>query len=164
MIPEVAAVVRAAKDLCSGGGWTPDDSARRVALEEAVDALLVRESRPAGSVTHEETDRTWGEVVAQDEILSAKTNRWYEVTNSALNETAGTIKINIKGSPKPIIRPIGDPVRVKRGELGDAADLMTLLWSGTHTLGQFRTDVTTGVGPMIQSHEETQELFSDEGE
>lgn len=163
VIPEVAAVVAAAKALCSDGGWTADDSARRVALEEAVDALIIRESRPVGAVTYEETDRTWGEVVAGDEILSAKTNRFYEVLNSVPTPDGKSIKLNIKSSPKPIIRPLGDPVRVKRGILGDAADTLDLLWSGTHALSQWRGDVVTkDAGPMVKTREEEEE--SDDGD
>lgn len=148
MIPEVAAVVAAAKAWASGAG---DPKTNMATLMAAVDALTIRETRPAGQVTHEETDRTWGEVVTGDEILSAKTNRWYEVRNSVIDSTAGTIKVNIKGTIKPIIRPIADPVKVKRGVMGDAVDTLDLIWSG---INQPQHVGTTGTGPMITAQEE----------
>jgi hypothetical protein len=160
MIPEVAAVLEAAIRMVDG----PDRLGAVGELTKAVEAYKIRASRPAGAVTYEETDRTWGEVVVQDEILSEKTGRWYEVTRSVTSPDGTSIKLNIKGSAKPIIRPVGDPVKVKRGVLGDAADTLELLWSGTYTLGQYAKDDTTGAGPMIQSHEETQEALQDEGE
>lgn len=150
MIPEVAAVVRTALAYVDSS-LTSDTSEEWAALLEAVEAYRMRESRPAGAVTYEETDRTWGEVVTGDEILSAKTMRWYEVIRTVIDEKAGTIKLNIQGSPKPIIRPLSDPVKVKRGVMGDTADLFTILWSGTHTLGQHAD--TTGTGPMLGEHE-----------
>lgn len=127
---------------------------RMAALMAAVDALEVRESRPGGVVTYEETERTWGEVVTGDEILSEKTRRWYEVTRSVTDDTTGKVKINIKGSPKPIVRGYLDPVKVKRGKLGDAADTFQLLWSG-----QTKTDsaiaLSAGSGPMMAAEEES---------
>ena len=149
MIPEVAAVLKAAEEFVDG---TLDGAdGKLAALEYAVEAYRVRATRPAGAVTYEETDRTWGEVIVGDEILSAKTNRWYEVRQSVVDEKAGTIKINIKGSLKPIIRPIGDPVKLKRGVLGDATDTLQLLWSGVN---QPEHVGTTGAGPMITEQEE----------
>lgn len=166
MIPEVAAVVEAAGamvDAC--GAWTnglgPGDEYPYRALVEAVEALRMRASRPVGAVTYEEQDRTWGEATAGDEILSTKTGRWYEVANS-VRTPDGNIKLNIKGSAKPIIRPVGDPVKIKRGVLGDAADTLELLWSGPHNLGAARTE-TKDVGPMIKSTEETEEEDESDG-
>jgi len=160
MIPEIAAVVAAAETMVDKG-WTggaaEHDGALR-ALTEAVETLRMRRSRPAGAVTHEEEPRTWGEVVIGDEILSERTGRWYEVIRSVVDEAKGTIKVNIKNAPaKPIIRPMGDPVRVRRGVLGDTADLFQLLWSDTYTLGAAAKAEATGTGPMITSEEEEQE-------
>jgi hypothetical protein len=134
MIPEVGAVLVAAKAVVdSMAGFTPRAEAM-VALTEAVEALAIRETRAAGGPTYEEQDRTWGEVVVQDEILSDKTGKWYEVTGSGLTKE-GKMKVSIKGSTKPILRDPVDPVRVKRGVMGDAADLFQLLWSGTTIRG-----------------------------
>lgn len=160
MIPEHAAVVAAAEAMVDNGwsgGAAEHDAALR-ALTEAVEALRMRRSRPAGQPTYEEQDRTWGEVVIGDEILSEKTGKWYEVIRSVVDERAGTIKVNIKNVPhKPIIRPIGDPVKLKRGVSGDAADLFQLLWSDTYTLGAAAKADSTGSGPMITEQEESDE-------
>jgi hypothetical protein len=149
MIPEVAAVVAAAEAFASSGVYSSAPEHR--ALMAAVEAYRMRATRPAGQVTHEETDRTWGEVVTGDEILSSKTNRWYEVRNSVIDATAGTIKINIRGTVKPIIRKLGDPVKVKRGVMGDAVDTLDILWSGITVSDRA---ATTGAGPMITEQEE----------
>lgn len=156
MIPEVAAVVAAAGKVVDS---MPGFSVRTEALTElteAVEALRMRASRPAGAVTHEETDRTWGEVCAEDEILSVKTGRFYEVRNT-VRLPDGKIKVNIKGSLKPIIRPADESIRVKRGVLGDAADTLELLWSGVHTLGAVTKAESQEAGPMIRSTEEEDE-------
>ena len=132
MIPEVAAVVAAAR---ASAAAEPGDIQAWDALAKAVDALLIRETRAAGAgPTYEETDRTWGEVVVGDEILSVKTRKWYEVTASVLTQE-GKMKVSIKGSTKPILRPPVDPVRVKRGVLGEATDLFQILFSGTTVRG-----------------------------
>jgi hypothetical protein len=141
MIPEVAEVVAAAKAYAHSG----QDVGGRGRLLAAVDALEIRESRAAGGPTYEEEDREWGEVVVGDEILSVKTNRWYEVTRTVTDGT-GKVKVNIKGAPQPIVRKITDPVKVKRGVLGDAADLFTILWSAD--TGSARTVATQGVEPL----------------
>lgn len=159
MIPEVAAVVAAAESMVDNG-WTGgakqhDDALRN--LTEAVEALRMRKSRPVGAVTYEEQSRLWGEVVEGDEILSAKTGRWYEVIRTVTNEKDGTIKVNIKNAPhKPIIRSVNDPVRVKRGITGDAVDLFQLLWSDSYDLrGAHRAASITGTGPMVNDQEES---------
>lgn len=132
MIPEVAAVIQAAKAWAAVPPhvepWVEVE-----ALRTAVNALEIRETRAAGP-TYEETDRTWGEVVIGDEILSVKTRKWYEVTGSVLTQD-GKMKINIKGSTKPVQRDPAEAVRVKRGVLGDAADLFQVLFSGTTVRG-----------------------------
>lgn len=154
MIPEVAAVVAAAKAFIAcpdrADVQTSETGDALEALTIAVEALEIRETRPLGAVTYEEQDRTWGEVVVGDEILSTKTHKWYEVDRVTLDEKTGNTKVNIKGSSKPITRKMGDPVRVKRGELGDASDTFQLLWSG-----QFRPEeiTTAGAGPMMMETE-----------
>lgn len=162
MIPEVAAVVEAALALVAdphSGISTREGTG--LELTRAVEAYKIRASRPAGAVTYEEQDRTWGEVVAGDEILSAKTGRFYEVFRSVLSPDGKSIKVNIKGAgaAKPIIRPVGDPVRLKRGISGDAVDLFQVLFSGDYTLGGGR-DTAAGAGPMLASTEEDEERLA----
>jgi hypothetical protein len=122
MIPEVAAVIAAAEAYV-------DNSGSRTELIQAVEALREQRNRPAGQTAKEEQDRTWGEVVVDDEILSVKTGRWYEVTRSVMNHETGIVKVNVKGNPNPITRPASDLVRLRRGTSGDAVDSFELLWS-----------------------------------
>jgi hypothetical protein len=77
-----------------------------------------------------EQDTRWGLVVESDEIYSAKTNRWYEVVRSVASLDGTTIGIFIKGQPKPIRKPVGDPVRVRRGATGRAVDMFAVIFSG----------------------------------
>lgn len=152
MIPEVAALAAAAEAFCAsqkGANWDEYQS-----LQEAVEALRIRRTRPAGPVTYEETEREWGEVTVGDEIFSVKTGRWYEVTRTVLDPKAGTIKLNITGSARPIVRAVAESVLVKRGVLGEAADSFQLLWSA-----QTRPEHVgvTGTGPMIHETEEDSE-------
>lgn len=168
MIPEVGAVIVAAKAVVdSMAGFSPRAEAIQ-ALTEAVEALAIRETRAAGGPTYEETDRTWSEVVVQDEILSEKTGKWYEVTASGL-ASEGKMKVSIKGSTKPILRTPGDPVRVKRGVMGDAVDTFQLLWSGTTIRGaavaaHMAETTEPGDVPEVASAPEGQEEESDERE
>lgn len=99
----------------------------------------------------EEQDRTWGEVAEGDEILSVKTGKWYPVSRTVVDDKAGTVKINIKNNPKPITRPVGDPVRLRRGMSGEAVDTFMILWSA-----QSRPESvgTQEIGPMLGSQEE----------
>lgn len=129
MPPEVAAVVEAARHVADSYRGYDGNGPAMAALITAVEALKMREDRPAGP-TYEEQDRTWGEVVAGDEVLSEKTRKWYEVTTTALDDATGKVKIRIKGAPKPIIRTPTEPVKLKRGIHGDAADLFAILFSG----------------------------------
>jgi hypothetical protein len=146
VIPEVAAVVAAAKHVGDSYRGHDGNGPAMVALLDALDALAIRETRAPDAVTYEEEDRTWGEVTVGDEILSVKTRKWHEVSRTVTDEKTAKIKVNIKGAPQPIVRGITDPVRVKRGVLGSAADTFTLLWSA-----QTRPEHigTKGVGPMI---------------
>jgi hypothetical protein len=126
MTPEAAAVLNAAEAFYA----SPDDPATRTRLDESVRALQERKARAAGTPTQEESDRPWAEVVVGDDILSAKTGKFYEVTYSVADLSTGKIKVGIKGNSKPILRNPQDMIRVKRGVLGDASDLLELLWSG----------------------------------
>lgn len=160
MIPEVAAVVQAAKAYHAHGDTSVD---YHNALMEAVDALLIRETRAPGGPTYEEEDRTWGEVVVQDEIQAPKTGQWYEVTSMALTKE-GKVKVSIKGSTKPIIRDPNEAIRVKRGVMGDAADMFQLLWSGTTIRGAAvtahmaeSTERVLDVPSLPEAEEETEE-------
>ncbi|HET6262461.1 MAG TPA: hypothetical protein VFG99_09520 [Chloroflexia bacterium] len=147
MIPEVAAVVEAARYLIKNtdviGRW-------EAPLAEALAALDARSERPAGQSEMEEQDRTWDEVVTGDEILSVKTGRWYPVAATA-RTPEGQARVMLKGSAKPITRAPADPVRLRRGVDGDAADLFMVLWSGQ---SRAETVGTQEDEPMAASEEE----------
>jgi len=67
-----------------------------------------------------------------DEIYSDRLDRWYEVTTTvAMIEKPGHVKIWAKGLPKAIEPKAGGPVRVRRGEMGQAVDILaSVVWSG----------------------------------
>jgi hypothetical protein len=97
-----------------------------IRLQEAVEALQAERTDPSAP---QEQDLTWGQVVEGDEIYSAKTNRWYEVTAASHRPPASTI--NAKGIPKALHPKSADPVRIRRGGTGLAVDMFaSVLWSG----------------------------------
>lgn len=82
------------------------------------------------------SERTWAEVVEGDEIYSARTGRWYEVIESR-RQTEERMAIMAKGLPKILKPKAADPVRLKRGASGDAADvLVSVLISGPATMAR----------------------------
>ncbi len=121
MTPGERVVVEAAIRFCTGPSQYDDAE-----IHQAVRALLAERADPA---TPQQISTTWDQVVEGDEIYSAKTHRWYPVTEAgALAE--GRRKIVAKGLPKPI-KPMGvHDVLVRRGATGQAADMFaSVLWS-----------------------------------
>lgn len=95
---------------------------------------------------------TWGEVVESDEIRSAKTGKWYEVTSSVRLKN-GKMKVIAKGLPKAIEMAADKPVELRRGPTGEAVDMFTrVLWSGPANPDVSKGAV--GVTPLIESEEE----------
>lgn len=128
MMPEVGRVLDAARLVVSAlPGFTGRVDAIE-ALREAMEALDAKLALAGHEPSKVEQERAWGEVVAGDEILSAKTNRWYEVTRM-IKDGKGRVKVNILGSPKPITREIMERTMVRRGVMGEAADILETLWS-----------------------------------
>jgi hypothetical protein len=155
-MPEAAAVISAARAFMASNRRDPDDW---VSLGEALEALDAKLASIGAEPSKEEQDRTWGEVVAGDEILSAKTKKWYEV-HTSVRTPEGKMKIMIKKAPQPIVRPASDPVRVRRGVDGEAVDILEVLFSG-----QTRpTMIPAGkaIGPMIKTKEEEEEADDDD--
>lgn len=140
MLPEAAAVIEAAR------AWRADASASSLPLLEALAALDAKLASAGGPASKVEQDRTWGEVVAGDEILSERTQKWYEV-HTSVRTPEGKMKVMIKKAPKPILRDVGDPVRVRRGVEGEAVDILEVLFSGTTSSTQ--APVTKDAGPML---------------
>jgi hypothetical protein len=127
MMPEAAVVIAAARVFIAGPLDGSDGAV--AALEGALEALDAKLLTVGQEPSKEEQDRTWGEVVAGDEILSAKTNKFYEVHTSVRTDE-GKMKVMIKGSPRFIVRNATDPVRVRRGVEGEAVDILEVLFSG----------------------------------
>ena len=144
MMPEAGRVIDAARRVVSLA--TTRDPAALADLEAALDALDAKLYTAGHSVSKVEQDRTWGEVVAGDDIQSPKTMGWFEV-NSTTRSHDGQIKVWIKGAPKPIIRNPREAVRLRRGVEGDAVDILEVLFSGTTSLTH--APVTRDAGPML---------------
>lgn len=95
---------------------------------------------------------TWGDVVESDEIQSAKTGKWYEVTSSVRLKN-GKMRVIAVGLPKAIDQPAGKPVTLRRGKTGEAVDMFTrVFWSGPSNPDVSKGAV--GVAPLIESEEE----------
>lgn len=124
MTPAERLVVEAALRAHNTAG--PD---RYAELHLAVQAL---EQERAGAPVEQrvECDLTWGQVVEGDEIYSAKTGKWYAVTSAVRHIGAPTVLVRCQGMAKAIIKPLDDPVKVRRGETGQAVDVIaSVLWS-----------------------------------
>ena len=78
----------------------------------------------------EEINTRWGLVVESDQIYSAKTGKWYPVRQSVGMPDGTHIKVWATGIPKPIVKALDDPVRVRRGPTGKAVDLFAIVFSG----------------------------------
>lgn len=150
-MPEAAAVIEAARYFLANadviGRW-------EAPLQEALAALDAKVASIGDAPSKVEQDRTWGEVVAGDEILSAKTQKWYEV-HTTVRTPEGRIKVMIKKAPQPIIRDASEPVKVRRGVDGEAVDIVEVLFSGTTR--PTAAPVSKAIGPMIKTKEEEEE-------
>lgn len=139
MNPAERVVVAAARKWAAA----PDSDKARLELLEAVVALKALEA--AGGPVVTEVTRPWRDVVVGDEIYSARTRKWYEVTATVMLDD-GRVKVWAKGLPKPI-RPMAvADVLVRRGEMGLAVDVFaSVLWSG-----QNAPDAPETSGPIIE--------------
>lgn len=145
-MPQVGRVLDAVRLFLSG---PLDGSDGAVAgLEEAMAALDAKLATVGGPVSKVEQDRTWGEVVAGDEIQSAKTKGWFEV-HTTVRMPSGQVKVMIKATPKPILRNPRDPVRLRRGIDGEALDIVEVLFSGTPVNREAHAPVSKDAGPML---------------
>lgn len=73
----------------------------------------------------------YGQLVEGDQLLSAKTGRWYEVTN--VSTTTAEARIRLAGVGPLLIKPIKEEIpqdMVRRGKTGDAMDLFITIFSG----------------------------------
>lgn len=123
---------RAVIDAAIAYGYKGDTSVDyHNTLIDAIDALEAERTTAEPDVS----ERTWAEVVEGDEIFSARTGKWYEVTE-AREQPGGRRAVHVKGLPK-ILKPKGaDPVRVRRGPTGDAVDVVnSIMISGSNGMG-----------------------------
>lgn len=103
------------------GGPCDDLMAALAALDAATAAAAAEPGAP--------TEITWGEVVTTDEVLSGN-GRWYEVLEIR-NLDHGVTLVRFKTLPPLFTKGAGDPVTVRRSEMGHAVDtLNTILLSG----------------------------------
>ena len=118
MTPAEKAVIEAAVTLSDEGQtdhWTA------CAVVVAVEAL--RAERAAAEDT-----RPWSLVVAEDEIYSTKTQKWYRVTKTVRRETWS--EIYCEGAAKPFTVDPKGQVKVRRSEMGQAVDV----WAGLEVI------------------------------
>lgn len=75
----------------------------------------------------------WRDLVADDEVLSVKTGRWYTVQR--LQNGDGTTRVRFAGIAKSITKPATEPAgEVRRSDTGQAVDLLTDAFPGTEIL------------------------------
>lgn len=115
--PAEAAVIAAARRCAD-----PDGEREQRALAEALDALDAQ-------ATPGEVPITWGQVVAGDQLQHAVTKAWHEVLENTLRN--GQAAVRLRAVAKPISRPAGTEVTVRRSEMGAAVDMFaSVIWSG----------------------------------
>ena len=114
MTPGEMGVIAAARAWVGGG--QPGDSMRLVRAVELLDSerAAAKDMRP------------WSLVVAEDEIYSTKTSKWYRVTKTGPGLGAGNVKVTCEGTAKPFNVPAEAMVKVRRSEMGQAVDV----WAG----------------------------------
>ncbi len=123
MTPAEKAVIEAAI------AWRQAREDRRMPMATELLATLDALDAERSALTTTEKEITWGEVVTEDEIFSAKTGKWYEVIT--VIRAGDRVKITAKGLPKVITPLASGSVKVRRGPSGEAADvLIEVLSSG----------------------------------
>ena len=73
---------------------------------------------------------TWDQLVADDELYSEKTSKWFTVTE-VKTDHARTV-VRLKGVGKPFVNPPDTPARVRRSvAMANALDAFaSVIWSG----------------------------------
>ena len=117
MTPAEKAVIAAAMSW----DWTPSETSKLVKLGEACKEL--RAERAAAEDT-----RPWRQVVAEDEIYSTKTSKWYRVVETHM--AGGMVMMRTDGMAKAKAMDPDARVRVRRSEMGQAVDV----WAGLEVI------------------------------
>ena len=77
----------------------------------------------------EDQEIAWGLVVESDQVYSARTDRWYEITQVVTD--GSDVKVRMAGISKQIIKSKEEKVRVRRGPTGKAVDVfIEVMYSG----------------------------------
>lgn len=108
-------------------------SGREAATADLLNAVEALEIERAGRTegARVEQDITWGQLVEGDEVWSDKARKWFPVRSASRHVGQPVVIVDLMNVPKLLHRPIGDPVRVRRGTTGEAVDIFaSVLWSG----------------------------------
>jgi len=126
--PAERAVIAAARRLVEGNPYNIIQNDRTAMnLAEAVDALDATEHPADGGPR--EIPITWGQLVAGDELWSARAGKWFEVLET--KAVGGETEARLTGVGKPFRQPSDTPAKVRRSPMGEAVDLFaTVIWSG----------------------------------
>lgn len=123
MTPEQAAVIEAARAMVRVNAYNIITSDRTgMDLAAAVEALNAAEADP-------DRPRPWRLVVADDEVFSEKTGKWFKVLE--IKTTDGIVKVRFTGIPKVFEKSPEEMARVHRSAMGGAVDVLnSVVWSG----------------------------------
>jgi hypothetical protein len=129
--PAERAVIAAARAYMMEPG-VHEGTPGRGKLAAAVRALDAAEHPTADGPA--ETSLTWGQLVADDELWSAKAGKWFTVLEAKHVPTPGNdvgeTQVRLKGGAS-FRNPSNVTARVRRSAMGEAVDLFaTVIWSG----------------------------------
>jgi hypothetical protein len=114
--PAETAVIAAAREHVARSGQCRPD--RLLAALDVLDTERQNDGRMM----------TWGEVITEDEVFSSKTGKWYEIISTS--RRGDRVALMIKGQKKIVTPQASDPVKVRRGPSGQAADTIHVIMSG----------------------------------
>ena len=123
MTPAEKAVIEAAKRWADSDTWIDSDRIEDAA-EALQDAVAALRAEPAAEET-----RLWSLVVAEDEIYSTKTSKWYRVIKT-VRRGGAEVEVFCEGMVKPFTVLADGQVKVRRSEMGKAVDV----WAGIEVI------------------------------
>lgn len=118
MTPAEKAVIEAARD------YIQDENANGSLLMVLASAVERLDAERAAT----EDTRPWSQVVAEDEIYSTKTQKWYRVIET--HQQDGKVMMRTEGMAKAKAMNPAARVRVRRSEMGQAVDV----WAGLEVI------------------------------
>jgi hypothetical protein len=100
-----------------------------VASGEASSALTGAVERLDATADRTEHPLTYGQIVTTDEVWSDAKQKWFEVLETT--RRGDRVHFRLVGVAARFDKPAGDPVKVRRSEMGKAMDLFgDVIWSG----------------------------------